>query len=149
MSDSAAPENGPAPTAARAVYGFLLLVASALAAALYLAWALLPPAWPRALGLDYWPQRLWALTVPTALLSALLLFVLVIYPLLGLLDVPGLDDPRVHTDEHSLPRRAAPAGGGIAPVYDVPLSEVCRRLYMDGGRRGGAGDGDGRATTGR
>ena len=130
MPAPAAPETGPAPTPSRAVYGFLLYVSSVLAAVVYLTWALVPPRWLTALGLDYWPQQLWALTVPTTLLIALLLFVLVIYPLLGLVDAPGLGDPRIHTDEFSLPERPT-AEGGIPPVSDIPLSEVCRHLYLD------------------
>ncbi|XP_043225397.1 phosphatidylinositol N-acetylglucosaminyltransferase subunit P-like [Amphibalanus amphitrite] len=131
MPPPAAPENGPAPTPSRAVYGFLLFVASILAALVYLSWALVPPSWLLSLGLDYWPQQLWALTVPTTIVVALFLFVLVIYPLLGLVGAPSLHDPRVYEDEFSV--TAAPAApGGIPPVCDISLSEVCRHLYLDG-----------------
>ena len=129
MPAPAAPENGPAPTPARAVYGFLLFVVSVLAAVIYLTWVLVPPDWLKTVGLDYWPQRLWALTVPTTVLIALFLFVLVIYPLLGLVDAPGLSDTRIYTDEFSLPEQPV-VQGGIPAVSDISLSEVCRHLYL-------------------
>ncbi|XP_063224641.1 phosphatidylinositol N-acetylglucosaminyltransferase subunit P [Bacillus rossius redtenbacheri] len=126
------PEHTPAPTPSRSVYGFVLHLSCRSALALYLVWALVPHEALAAAGLSYWPQKHWAVAVPVHLCVTLGLFAFLVYPSLGLVMTPAASDMRTVTDGHALRlARGAVPPGAVPPVSDIPVSQVCRHLYLD------------------
>lgn len=123
---------GPSPCAGRAIHGFVMLVMAAAAGTSYLFWAVLPHELLHTLcPLDIFPQRQWALIVPTLLMLALILLVC-FYPFLGMLQSPAMDSVRVLRDEYSRePRDPQSRGtrGSVPPPYDLDPGHVCRVLY--------------------
>lgn len=95
--------NAPAPTPSRAVYGFIFHLSFKLAFIIYLTWALVPEDWFRSIGITYLPKRYWAVTVPIYLLTVLTIFAFIIYPSLGLIMTPNIEDPHTVSDKYSLP----------------------------------------------
>lgn len=123
-------EHTPAPYAPRSVYGYTLYIGSNMLFLLYLVWAIVPhDMLDNYLGLSYWPSRYWAVTIPIWALTALATFAFIIYPAINLLMTPNVDDIRTITDEHAQPRKECNPGG-VPPVYDIPITEVCRKLYL-------------------
>ncbi|RZF35114.1 hypothetical protein LSTR_LSTR009420 [Laodelphax striatellus] len=125
------PENTPAPTPSRANYGFALYLGSWTAFGLYLIWSFVPESFLHNLGLTYWPQKYWAVAIPVHLLITLGLFAFCIYPAINMTLVPPMDDMRILTDKYSFEPTPVEKcrRGGIPEVSDIPMSEVCRRLY--------------------
>lgn len=126
LKDVASSEPSPAPTPSRAIYGFVLWLVSYLFLFVYLVWAFLPEEWFHPLGLTYWPQKYWAIAVPAYITTGTLLFAFIIYPSMNLIITPRLNDPRLVTDEIA----SFSTGPGIAPISDLPLQQVCKKLYM-------------------
>lgn len=126
------PEHTPAPTPSRAVYGFVLYFGCYSAFALCFVWAVIPDSLLHSLGLTYLPQKYWAVAIPIHVGLAVALFGAIIYPAINLTMTPSLDDPCTLTDPQalSLQDEMVPKGG-IPPVSDIPISQVCRHLYMD------------------
>ena len=87
-------EHSPAPTPSRAVYGFVLWLFSHAALLLYLVWAIVPDYYLEIAGLDFLPQKYWAIAVPVFLSVLFFSFVFIIYPCLGMLITPGMGDIR-------------------------------------------------------
>jgi hypothetical protein len=80
----------------------------------------------QALGLDFLPQKYWALAIPTYLSVLFFTFVLLIYPSLG--RHASLGTLRAHSGQegagmHSGQNREV-LKGAIPPIYEIPLSEV-------------------------
>ena len=93
-------EHNPSPSPVRAVYGFVIYLLCSLAFATYLAWAVVPDSVLDRLGLlAIFPQKYWAVAVPTYIFVVLLTFAFVIYPSMGLCITPELGDPRNVVDE--------------------------------------------------
>uniref|UniRef100_A0A0K8RIU1 Putative transcription factor pcc1 n=1 Tax=Ixodes ricinus TaxID=34613 RepID=A0A0K8RIU1_IXORI len=59
----------PAPLPSRAIYGYVLFVACYLGLSLYLFWAYVPGAWLRAVGITYFPDKMWALALPATIVG--------------------------------------------------------------------------------
>eukprot|EP00088_Acartia_fossae_P008558 TRINITY_DN14103_c0_g1_i17.p1 TRINITY_DN14103_c0_g1~~TRINITY_DN14103_c0_g1_i17.p1 ORF type:complete len:147 (-),score=21.39 TRINITY_DN14103_c0_g1_i17:482-922(-) len=119
-----APEHNPAPTPSRAVYGFVLYLVAKFLLIMYLAWALIPDDILLRLGLDFFPQKYWAVATPVYLSLAFMTFILLVYPSLGRLHARGLWDKYVPhpRDKHAIYRNELPCevdGGGVPPVYDM------------------------------
>ncbi|KFM82537.1 Phosphatidylinositol N-acetylglucosaminyltransferase subunit P, partial [Stegodyphus mimosarum] len=122
-------EHSPAPTSSRSVYGFVLYLGSYSLLIMYLIWAYIPTPWLHALGLTYWPQKYWAIAVPVFVCCSLFIFALLIYPGINLVMTPSLASLQTITDEYTrLPKPAVPHS--IPPIYDLPISDVCRKLYL-------------------
>ena len=80
-------------------------------------------------GLEFLPQKYWAVALPLYLSVCFFLFVLVIYPCLGLLITPGPADLSHVTDSHSVRRPAVfSAGPGVPPLYDESPERVLQFL---------------------
>ncbi|KAF7266399.1 hypothetical protein GWI33_020275 [Rhynchophorus ferrugineus] len=94
-------QNTPSPTPIRAVYGFIMFLSLNLLFIIYLIWSLVPGKYFEMVGLDFLPQRHWAISVPIFVLTATFVFGFVIYPSLGLLMTPHYDDLRTITDKNS------------------------------------------------
>jgi hypothetical protein len=80
----------------------------------------------QALGLDFLPQKYWALAIPTYLSVLFFTFVLLIYPSLG--RHAALSTLRAHSGQegtgmHSGQNREV-LKGAIPPIYEIPVSEV-------------------------
>ncbi|KAJ9600089.1 hypothetical protein L9F63_009600 [Diploptera punctata] len=120
------------PTPSRAVYGFMLYLGCYSAFTLFFVWAVIPDSFLHSIGLTYWPQKYWAVAIPIYIGLAIALFAVVIYPAMNLSMIPPFDDLSTVTDQHalSLEGKLVP-DGGIPPVSDIPISQVCRHLYMD------------------
>lgn len=94
------PEHTPAPTPSRGVYGFVMYLSFQLFFILYLLWALIPEKYFLYIGITFLPLRHWAVTVPIYLLTVLTIFAFIIYPSLGLVMTPNVDDLRTIRDKH-------------------------------------------------
>lgn len=95
------PEHTPAPTPSRAVYGFVMYLSFKTFFTAYLIWAVIPEQWFVALGITYLPSHYWALVVPMFLLTFLAVFAFIIYPCMGLIMTPNINDSRTIKDAHS------------------------------------------------
>lgn len=121
----------PAPLPSRAIYGYVLFVLCYLGLALYVFWAYVPSTWLRAMGITYFPDKMWALALPATLVVAAVLFATCLYPGVILLATPHLDDIATVTDSHAMYIYQKPVPvGAIPPIRDLHISGVCRRLYM-------------------
>lgn len=63
------PEHTPAPTPSRAVYGFVMFLSFNIFFILYLVWAIVPEEYFERIGIDFLPQRYWAVSVPIYILT--------------------------------------------------------------------------------
>lgn len=122
-------EHTPAPYGPRSVYGYALYIGSNMLFFLYLVWAVIPDEILHSLGLTYWPSKYWAVAVPIWALTALATFAFIIYPAINLCMIPDINDIATITDRHSNLRKET-MPDGIPPVFDIPITEVCRKLYL-------------------
>lgn len=96
-------QHNPSPTPERAVYGFVLYLIATAGFGLYLMWLILPEEMLHSLGVGaFLPQKYWAVAIPIYLSVTFCLFVFVIYPSLGMLQTPRIQDIRNVTDEFVL-----------------------------------------------
>lgn len=127
-----AQEHKPSPTPERAIYGFVLYLASFIGLGLYIVWAYVPDTWLSAIGLTYWPQKYWAVALPVYLCVVILLFYLMYLGLI-LINTPPLTSVSILTDRYAntedhhgpLPPDAIP------PLRDLDIVEVNRYLYLN------------------
>ena len=123
-------ERTPAPYGPRSVYGYALYIGSNMLLSLYLIWAFIPDEiLNEKLGLTYWPSKYWAVALPIWIMAAIGTFAFFIYPAVNMTMTPDVDDIKTITDEFSLVQRKN-ISGGIPPVSDIPIAEVCRELYL-------------------
>lgn len=124
-------EHTPAPYRPRSVYGYALYIGSNMLFFLYLVWAVVPEQFlHEKLGLTYWPLKYWAIAIPIWALTAVAVFVFIIYPAINMLMTPNIDDIKTITDQYSLVQ-SEHVPGGIPPVSDIPITDVCRKLYLN------------------
>ena len=71
------------------------------------------------------------MAVPIYLSVLFFSFVLVVYPALGMLATPRLDDVRNVTDNHAIYRRGATPASGIPPVSDCRPADVAKMLEKE------------------
>ncbi|XP_022110165.1 phosphatidylinositol N-acetylglucosaminyltransferase subunit P-like [Acanthaster planci] len=121
----------PSPTPERAIYGFVLYLSSIFGFTLYVVWAFVPEKWLHSIGLTYWPQKYWALAIPTYI-SVCFVFVLVFFVAFNLITAPSLDSVKTVTGD--LTRPVGPDNAlqpkAVPALSDIPISEVNRRLYL-------------------
>jgi len=127
-----APDHNPSPTPSRAVYGFMLYLVSNLFLMMYLLWAILPDSTLHSMGLDFFPQKYWAVAMPLYLSLAFLVMVVVVYPSLGRLHCRHPWDQYVQdsVDIHTIYRKdlAEQPVGGVPPVHDMDPAEIQQYL---------------------
>ena len=78
------------------------------------------------LGLDFFPQKYWAVAGPLFLSVLFFLFVVLVYPLLGLVAA----GPDTIKDKHSVYEdviRSDSAEGSIPPLFDIPFEQWSKR----------------------
>jgi phosphatidylinositol glycan class P protein len=129
MQDLVPEQHSPSPTPERAVYGFVLYLLATASFSLYLLWLILPEQALDIIGVgSFLPQKYWAVAIPIYLSVAFFLFVFIIYPSLGLIITPSVQDVRNLTDEFSLYDKGCGGRDKIPRVYDIHPCERARRL---------------------
>ncbi|KAK7094096.1 phosphatidylinositol N-acetylglucosaminyltransferase subunit P-like [Littorina saxatilis] len=124
-------EHRPSPTPERAIYGYVLYLASYIGLGLYLVWAYIPDSWLSAIGLTYWPQKYWAVALPVYLCVIILLFYLTYLGLIFINTTP-LTSVNIITDSHANTQDPGPLPpDAIPPLRDLDIVEVNRLLYLD------------------
>ena len=121
-------EHSPAPTPSRAVYGFVMYLLSYSSLLLYLIWAMVPDYVLEWAGLDFLPQKYWAVAIPVYLSVLFFSFVLVIYPCLGMISTPAITDIRHVTDSHSVYSNGAHIAGSVPSSYDEHPTKILEYL---------------------
>lgn len=82
----------PAPSPQRAVYGFAIYVFFVSLFITYCLWVYLPTQFlEHTLGLQYLPDKYFALSIPAIILSGTWIFAFLIYPFIGLAMTPASD----------------------------------------------------------
>ncbi|XP_044018025.1 phosphatidylinositol N-acetylglucosaminyltransferase subunit P [Aphidius gifuensis] len=123
-------EHTPAPYRPRSVYGYALYIGSNMMFFIYLVWAVIPEdILHEKFGLTYWPLKYWAVAIPIWALTATAIFTFIIYPAINMLMTPDIDDIKTIKDQYSLVQ-CEYIPGGIPPVSDIPITDVCRKLYL-------------------
>ncbi|KAL1513181.1 hypothetical protein ABEB36_002626 [Hypothenemus hampei] len=118
------PEHSPAPTSSRAVYGFAMFLSFNIFFFLYLIWAIVPDTYFKQIGIDFLPQRRCAIWIPMGIIISLVVFAVFIYPSLGLLMTPNLNDLRTITD--SIGTRRKKNGMKLEPAKTSKWQCVCK-----------------------
>lgn len=99
------PENTPAPTPHRAIYGFAMFLLFKTIFFLYLFWAFVPDdILENRLGLTYMPDKYFALFLPVLVLMGLVFFGFFIYPSMNLAMTRPPHDIRTLRDSFTIHR---------------------------------------------
>ncbi|PFH53793.1 hypothetical protein AMATHDRAFT_54303 [Amanita thiersii Skay4041] len=121
-------------------YGFVAWTSTALLFLLYLAWALLPDKYIISWGIHWYPNREWAILLPSWTI-VLVLFTYFTYSMLAIARTPPFSDLTTITDTCSdrqiaddlrsrrNPYIAAAEQDALPQVYDIPVGMVTRVLY--------------------
>ena len=129
MQQTVPEQHNPSPTPERAVYGFILYCLATAAFGLYLIWLLLPVEILENIGIGYYlPQKYWAVALPIYFSVAFFLFVFIVYPSLGLLSTPRIQDVRNITDEFTLYSNSDQDKDKIPRVYDIHPTEQIKNI---------------------
>ncbi|XP_014665261.1 PREDICTED: phosphatidylinositol N-acetylglucosaminyltransferase subunit P-like [Priapulus caudatus] len=129
-------EHAPLPSPERAIYGFALFLGCYITLGIYLLWAFIPYSWFQAIGLTYWPQKYWAIAVPSYACVAVV-FAYVIFIGINFIHTPLLQSVSTFTDCHAVPPvgqdRLSPEA--VPPMGDIDISTVCHILYLENADR--------------
>ncbi|CAE6526372.1 unnamed protein product [Rhizoctonia solani] len=131
----ALPEDAHASGTAAEFYGFVAWATTAILWFIYIFWALLPDSIIRSMGITWYPNREWALLIPSyavflALLTYFTYFALAIYATPSYSEVKSITDE--HAQHHPMGKRSlsAPDSRTTVPqVHDLPIGLVNRVLY--------------------
>ena len=121
-------EHSPAPTPSRAVYGFVLFLMSHGSLVIYLIWAIVPDHLLQMIGLDFLPQKYWAVAIPVYFSVLLFTFVFVIYPCLGMISTPSVSDIRQITDISPVYESKTDDKGSVPSSYDENPCDILNYL---------------------
>ncbi|KAH7344706.1 PIG-P-domain-containing protein [Rhizoctonia solani] len=132
----ASSEDDDTPGTAAEFYGFVAWATTAILWFIYISWALLPDSVIRGMGITWYPNREWALLIPSyavflVLLTYFTYFALAIYA------TPSYSEVKSITDEHAhyrpMGRTSLPAHDSrttVPQVHDLPIGLVNRVLYV-------------------
>ena len=124
--------HSPFPSTERAIYGFSVYLGAHIFLGTFLLWAYTPDEWLKHIGFTYFPQKYWAVAIPSLLIVSLLVF-LVAYWGVNLTLTAPLDDLRAIRDTWSIPPPTEPSQTSVPALHDVPITEV--NIAMFGTRR--------------
>ena len=105
--------------------------------ATYLVWAITPEnVIKEKLGIEFLPQKYWAVAIPIYIGVAFTLFVFVVYPSLGLCITPNLDDIRnvVDVDRARFVKNGKTKEGSLV-VGDMMPKDVIREVFGEKEKR--------------
>uniref|UniRef100_A0A0D9VWR2 PIG-P domain-containing protein n=1 Tax=Leersia perrieri TaxID=77586 RepID=A0A0D9VWR2_9ORYZ len=141
-STSASLAGGPKPSE---VYGFVGSITTVIATTVYLVWAYTPEHFLRSLGITYYPSRYWALAVPSFVIVAMALC-MVVYMGLNFLATPPPTSFNTIFDEYSRERAFDPANANanateedaeekgeverpIEPISDISIDQINNLMF--------------------
>ncbi|KAJ8762735.1 hypothetical protein K2173_012227 [Erythroxylum novogranatense] len=116
-------QQGPKPLE---VYGFVGSITTVVATVIFFVWAYVPEAWLHSMGIYYYPNRYWALVLPTYVMVAIALG-LIFYLGLNFMSTPAQASCYTIFDEFSKdPSDFVPEGDEkpIEPISDIDLYEI-------------------------
>lgn len=114
-------------------YGFVAWSSTAIGFCLYVLWALVPDRYILWVGINWYPNREWALLLP-AWSVILVITTYIVYSSLAIAATPSFSEMRAITDD----RAYFPSDGEDNPyfsstqspeLYDIPIGVVNRVLY--------------------
>ncbi|XP_065878765.1 phosphatidylinositol N-acetylglucosaminyltransferase subunit P [Euphorbia lathyris] len=125
-------EQGPKTSE---VYGFVGSITTIVATVIFLVWAYVPERWLHSIGIFYYPDKYWALAIPT---YAMVTIVLAIgfYIGINLLSVPPPTSFNTIFDEFSRdPTSSFPLIEGdeqpIEPITDIGINKMNSLMFDD------------------
>mmetsp|Transcript_18171 Transcript_18171/g.20215 ORF Transcript_18171/g.20215 Transcript_18171/m.20215 type:complete len:99 (+) Transcript_18171:203-499(+) len=94
-------------------------------------WSFLPDSMLYSLGITYFPDKYWAVALPTWILVTLATFFFW-YCCINLLNTEPLDSMKLVRDDKSvhISELTGPPGD-IPPITDVPITEANRLMFLD------------------
>ncbi|CAI0374429.1 unnamed protein product [Linum tenue] len=128
--------SGPKPSE---VYGFVGSITTIVATVIFLAWAYVPEPWLHSIGISYYPNRYWALAVPTYCMVAIVLG-LAFYIGLNFISTPSTTSMTMVFDEFTREaaedvKLAAPGDQqqqeAIKPISDIPVYKINDLMFGD------------------
>ncbi|KAH8829311.1 PIG-P [Flagelloscypha sp. PMI_526] len=119
------------------LYGFVAWTTTSLLYVVYVLWAVLPDEWILAAGIDWYPNREWAVLVP-AWTVVVVLLTYFSYLAIALFRTPALSDLSAVVDSKS-PFPALDGSGAtytslsqpdaLPELYEIPIGMASRVLY--------------------
>ncbi|KAG4302430.1 hypothetical protein PCK1_001266 [Pneumocystis canis] len=112
-------------------YGFVLYLGSSIVFGVYIIWSYFPVSWLDAIGITYYPERWWSLTLPSYLIITIIYiyFALIGYNTKVL--TPKLNQMECITDLYAKVSSSVNIKPTSDAVIDLPIGEVSFLLYGD------------------
>ncbi|KAI8989442.1 PIG-P-domain-containing protein, partial [Pilobolus umbonatus] len=118
-------------------YGFGLYLSSFVVFIIYIIWAYVPDEILHSLGISYYPNRYWALAIPTWIMT-LVWFIFISFMAINLMNTAPFDSYDCITDEHAnimcMDRElvtTARSADWMPELHDIPIGLVNAFLYQD------------------
>jgi len=115
------------------VYGFVFWIVTFFGFGAYLIWAYIPTSVLNQLGLTYYPNKYWAIAIPTYF-GVTWVMGIIVYLAINLITTEPLDSFYTITDEYARETeeedRFYKEKKGIPPIADIPVTVVNKLLYQ-------------------
>ncbi|XP_021741416.1 phosphatidylinositol N-acetylglucosaminyltransferase subunit P-like [Chenopodium quinoa] len=123
-------QHGPKPAE---VYGFVGSITTMVATAIFFIWAYAPEHWLHSIGIFYYPNRYWAVAVPTYCMVIIVLG-LAFYIGLNFMATPSPTSLNVIYDEHSRdPQNFTTVEDDqpIESISDIDINQINELMFRD------------------